>query len=248
MTLQCNLDSACIVLQSRKLERYFEEAEANPESKPGLQLSQSNGKTDKLLLLANLYTAGARYAYLGKLDDAMLSSTIVTTLVVPISTTVHSLGSLAWLGSAYLVGQSASQPVYSRLIEIYGRRAGLIDASRTFGIGTLVCGLATRWKWAFLIHVPFVFVAAVLVYFVVKVPTKRVDKSSIRRVDYLGCLTLVVALVLLLLALKRGKESCTVEKYTGAYNRATISRALCLVYLDRKELCVRIHHTGALAS
>ncbi|CZR65066.1 related to MFS multidrug transporter [Phialocephala subalpina] len=198
-----------------------------------------------------------------------IDSTIVATLLVPISTTFKSLGSLAWLGSAYLIGQAASQPLCGRLTEIFGRRAGLIVANSTFGIGTLICGLANNegqilfgralaglgggaiyavstfvgsdlvpvrkrgvitginnlcygagtglgglyggwlndvlgWKWAFLIQVPLIFVATVLVYFVVKVPTKKVDKSNIRRVDYLGCITLITALVLFLLGLNAG--------------------------------------------
>lgn len=195
--------------------------------------------------------------------------TAIATLLLPISTSFNSLGSLAWLGSAYLIGQAASQPLCGRLTEIFGRRAGLIVANSTFGIGTLICGLANQewelllgralaglgggaiyaistfvgsdlvpvrkrgvitginnlcygagtglggvyggwindtlgWKWAFLIQVPIVFVAAVLVFFVVKVPTKQVEKSNIRRVDYLGCVTLVAALVLFLLGLNAG--------------------------------------------
>ncbi|KAI9775353.1 MAG: hypothetical protein M1839_001269 [Geoglossum umbratile] len=198
-----------------------------------------------------------------------IDSTIVATLLVPISTSFKSLGSLAWLGSAYLIGQAASQPLCGRLTEIFGRRAGLVVANSTFGIGTLICGLASNewqilfgralaglgggavyaistfvgsdlvpvrkrgvitginnlcygvgtglgglyggwlndtlgWKWAFLIQVPLIFVASVLVFFVVKVPTKQVDKSNIRRVDYLGCFTLVTALVLFLLGLNAG--------------------------------------------
>jgi MFS family permease len=42
------------------------------------------------------------------------------------------------------------------------------------------------------------------VYFVVKVPTRQVDRSNIRRVDYLGIITLLAALVLFLLGLNAG--------------------------------------------
>jgi MFS family permease len=196
-------------------------------------------------------------------------STIVATLAVPISTSFNSLGSLSWIGSTYLIGQAASQPLCGRLTEIFGRRAGLVVANTIFGIGTLICGLAKGeaemllgrtvaglgggaiyaistfigsdlvpvkkrgvitginnvcygvgtgiggvyggwlndslgWKWAFLIQVPCIFVGTGLVFLVVKVPTKQVPKSNIRRVDYLGCFTLIVALVLFLLGLNAG--------------------------------------------
>ena len=51
---------------------------------------------------------------------------------------------------------------------------------------------------------PILFVATVLVFFILKVPTKQIKKSNIRRVDYLGCITLVTTLVLFLLGLNSG--------------------------------------------
>src|SRR5450432_455155 len=77
-------------------------------------------------------------------------STIVATLLVPISTSFQSLGSLAWLGSAYLIGNAASQPLCGRLTEIFSRRSGLIVANLTFAIGTLICGLAAQ-EWELLL-------------------------------------------------------------------------------------------------
>jgi MFS family permease len=204
-----------------------------------------------------------------ELTNTIADSTVIATLLVPISITFKSLGSLAWLGSAYLIAQAASQPLCGRLTEIFGRRAGLVVANVTFALGNLICGLAEQegvllfgravagfgggaiyaistfvgsdlvpvrkrgvitginnvvygvgtgvgglyggavnnwkgWKWAFYIQVPFVLFGTVLVYFVVKVPTKQVPRSNIRRVDYLGIFTLVAALVLFLLGLNAG--------------------------------------------
>lgn len=39
-----------------------------------------------------------------------IDSTIVATLLVPISTSFSSLKTLSWIGSAYLIGQSTTQP------------------------------------------------------------------------------------------------------------------------------------------
>lgn len=80
-----------------------------------------------------------------------------------------------------------------------------------FGIGMGLGGVfggwmndTLGWRWAFLIQVPFVVVSCILVIFTVKIPVKETDRSRIRRVDFLGALTLVLFLVLLLLGLNTG--------------------------------------------
>ncbi|KAF1809318.1 MFS multidrug transporter [Eremomyces bilateralis CBS 781.70] len=60
------------------------------------------------------------------------------------------------------------------------------------------------WRWAFLIQVPCVAVSGVLVAFTVNIPVKENNLSRIRRVDFLGAMTLVVSLTLLLLGLNSG--------------------------------------------
>lgn len=76
-----------------------------------------------------------------------------------------------------------------------------------FGLGGLLGGWINGlagWRVAFLIQVPFVIVGAVMVFFTVKVPIKPTTKSALKRVDYLGSLTLTCALVLFLLGLNTG--------------------------------------------
>lgn len=70
-------------------------------------------------------------------------------------------------------------------------------------LGGWIDGLA-GWRVAFLVQVPFVIVGAVMVFFTVKVPVKTTEKSALKRVDYLGSLTLTCALVLFLLGLNTG--------------------------------------------
>ena len=86
------------------------------------------------------------------------------------------------------------------------------------GIGNLAFGLGSSlggvfggwindvwsWRWAFLIQTPFIVVSAAIVFFTVKIPVKDTDKAPLRRVDFLGCFTLVMSLVLLLLGLNSG--------------------------------------------
>ncbi|RDW73450.1 MFS multidrug transporter-like protein [Coleophoma cylindrospora] len=75
------------------------------------------------------------------------------------------------------------------------------------GLGGLFGGWVNdQWGWrlAFLVQVPLVILSGILVYFVVRVPAKKSDKSALSRVDFLGSLTIVTTLVLLLLGLNSG--------------------------------------------
>ena len=53
---------------------------------------------------------------------------------------------LSWVGSAYLIGQSITQPLSGRLTDVFGRCAGLTFCNASFGLGTLLCGVATN-EW-----------------------------------------------------------------------------------------------------
>jgi MFS family permease len=93
------------------------------------------------------------------------------------------------------------------------RRRGLIQ-----GIGNLCYGSGAGlggifggwvndvwgWRAAFLSQVPFVVVSGVLVFFLVRIPPKKSDKSKLSRVDFLGSFTLLLTLILLLLGLNSG--------------------------------------------
>ena len=190
-------------------------------------------------------------------------------MLVPISSSFSSLKTLSWIGSAYLIGQSVTQPLSGRLTDIFGRRQGLLLCHVVFGLGTLLCGLAPSegvliagrtiaglgggamvticmfvlgdlvplrkrgvlqgignivvgagsgvggllggwinglagWRVAFLVQIPFLIVGGVMVFFIVKVPIRKTEKSALKRVDYLGSLTLTCALVLFLLGLNTG--------------------------------------------
>jgi MFS family permease len=74
---------------------------------------------------------------------AALDSTIIATLVTPISASFSSFSALSWLASAYLIANAACQPLSGRLTDIFSRRAGLLFSNIFFGIGTLICGLSS---------------------------------------------------------------------------------------------------------
>ncbi|KAJ5993607.1 hypothetical protein N7451_009331 [Penicillium sp. IBT 35674x] len=60
------------------------------------------------------------------------------------------------------------------------------------------------WRWAFLLQIPFLLISCILVAFKVNIPVKDSDKARIKRVDFLGAITLVLTLVTLLLGLNTG--------------------------------------------
>ncbi|EPS33800.1 hypothetical protein PDE_08762 [Penicillium oxalicum 114-2] len=60
------------------------------------------------------------------------------------------------------------------------------------------------WRWAFLLQIPFLVVSCILVIFTVDIPVKTTDTLRIKRVDFLGAITLVLTLVTLLMGLNTG--------------------------------------------
>lgn len=93
------------------------------------------------------------------------------------------------------------------------RRRGLWQGigNLAFGLGASLGGLfggwvndVWSWRWAFLIQIPFILISGTIIAFTVKIPVKETDKARVKRVDALGSLTLIAALVLLLLGLNSG--------------------------------------------
>lgn len=93
------------------------------------------------------------------------------------------------------------------------RRRGLWQ-----GIGNICYGLGSGlggvyggwiadtigWRFAFFSQVPFILISGCVVFFTVKIPVKETSTSRLKRVDFLGSITLVTTLVLLLLGLNSG--------------------------------------------
>lgn len=98
------------------------------------------------------------------------------------------------------------------------------------GIGNIVWGLGMGlggvfggyindtlgWRYAFLIQLPFIVVGGIWGVYMINVPIKESDTAKIKRVDFLGAITLVTALVLLLLGLNSGGN--VVPWYESRYN------------------------------
>jgi MFS family permease len=75
---------------------------------------------------------------------------MLATIAGPIATSLHSFGSLSWIATTYLIGLSVSQPLSGQISDLFGRRLGLVVALTIFAIGTLLCGLASKF-WVLLL-------------------------------------------------------------------------------------------------
>ena len=70
----------------------------------------------------------------------------MATLAAPIAISFNSLLLLAWLATAFLIGQAATQPLSGKLTDIFSRQSGFIVSSLIFTRGNIVCGFA-REQW-----------------------------------------------------------------------------------------------------
>ncbi|KAI4271017.1 MAG: hypothetical protein LQ337_006313 [Flavoplaca oasis] len=71
---------------------------------------------------------------------AGLDGTVMATLAAPVATSFNSLSLLAWLATAYLIGQAATQPLSGKLTDIFSREWGLVISNCFFALGNIVCG------------------------------------------------------------------------------------------------------------
>ncbi|KAG9554099.1 putative major facilitator superfamily transporter, partial [Aureobasidium melanogenum] len=73
---------------------------------------------------------------------AALDVTIITTALPTISEYFHSSAGYTWIGSAYLLGNASSVPLWGKISDIFGRKPILITANVLFLIGSLIAALA----------------------------------------------------------------------------------------------------------
>ena len=197
---------------------------------------------------------------------------MIATIAIPISTSLNAFSSFPWLTTTYLLGSTIAQAISGHLVDIFGRRKGLLVCYGLFALGTLLCGLAHTlstflagrvlqgigggavcsiiavvetdlipmekrplleglgnvcygvvlalggvygagfqksigWRWAFLVQVPVMVVDGAVVFAVVKVSDEKRDKSLHPRIDLVGMITLLAAVILFEFGLNTGSTS-----------------------------------------
>lgn len=70
---------------------------------------------------------------------AALDTTVVTALLSTIANDLDAIGLVAWIATAYLLLCSAMQPIFGKLLDIFGRRIMMFGCCITFGIGCAMC-------------------------------------------------------------------------------------------------------------
>ncbi|RKP08346.1 major facilitator superfamily domain-containing protein [Thamnocephalis sphaerospora] len=73
---------------------------------------------------------------------ATLNMTIVSTALPAISHQFNALSEAAWVGTAYMLTNTAFQPLYGRLSDVFGRKWAMFCAQIIFMGGSLGCGLS----------------------------------------------------------------------------------------------------------
>ena len=72
---------------------------------------------------------------------AFLDQSIVAAINGEIGSDLHALRNVSWIATAYFLSMSASQPLYGKLSDIFGRKPCLLFAYTMFGLGSLGCGI-----------------------------------------------------------------------------------------------------------
>ncbi|MFT4012515.1 MAG: MDR family MFS transporter [Paracoccus sp. (in: a-proteobacteria)] len=80
---------------------------------------------------------------------ATLDMQVVSTALPTIVGEFGAVERFGWIGSAYLLAQSAIMPVYGKLGDLFGRKYVMIFAVALFTLGSVLCGMA--WSMASLI-------------------------------------------------------------------------------------------------
>ncbi|EPQ60980.1 amino acid permease ScVBA-like protein, partial [Gloeophyllum trabeum ATCC 11539] len=79
---------------------------------------------------------------------ATTDSTVVSTSLPTIASDLRASHSqYTWVGVAYLLTQTACQPLYGRISDLVGRRCILYCSILIFALGSLLCGIAQNITW-----------------------------------------------------------------------------------------------------
>lgn len=71
----------------------------------------------------------------------------ITTAMPTMSTALSAGPSITWAETAYLLGQTALQPLYGRLSDITGRKSILLASIACTALGGLLCGFTRTPMW-----------------------------------------------------------------------------------------------------
>lgn len=102
----------------------------------GLTDMNGRSRTEVFIILAAMWVG----TFLAAADGS-----IVATILATVGSEFKVSKEVGWLGTSYLLTQTAFQPLYGRGADIFGRKTATLFASTVFGAGCLFCGLSTTF-------------------------------------------------------------------------------------------------------
>ncbi|KAF9036500.1 amino acid permease ScVBA-like protein [Hymenopellis radicata] len=110
-------------------------------------LASTVGDEDEVAATPSLSTTRLLAAHIGAALTLFLATTdanIVSTSLPTISREFNaSQTQYTWVAVAYMLTQTAFQPLYGRISELVGRKVLLFSSVSIFGLGSLLCGVST---------------------------------------------------------------------------------------------------------
>ncbi|RMY47500.1 hypothetical protein D0865_08626 [Hortaea werneckii] len=158
-------------------------------------------------------------------------ASLVMAVYAKVASEFNDLDSGSWLMSAYILAQCVAQPLYGKLSDLFGRKA-LLQLS------------------AFLIQVPFILLAIILVQLRLQMAEKGVESTErtwdkLKRIDFIGafflCSTLLaVCLILDLGGRKVGWTSQSILAFGGMAVLSAIGFVISALYAAEPILPLRL--------
>lgn len=72
---------------------------------------------------------------------AFLDQSIVAAINGEMGSDLHAMKNVSWIATAYFLTMTASQPLYGKFSDVFGRKPCLLFAYAMFGVGSLGCGV-----------------------------------------------------------------------------------------------------------
>ncbi|KAH9178675.1 amino acid permease ScVBA-like protein [Lactarius sanguifluus] len=112
---------------------------------------EANKKIDGPCHSQSLSTVRILLAHIGAALTLFLATTDATIVSTCLPTIIREFGGsqsdYTWIGVAYLLTQTACQPLYGRISDLTGRKCVLFSSILVFALGSLLCGAARDIKW-----------------------------------------------------------------------------------------------------
>ncbi|KAH7041591.1 major facilitator superfamily domain-containing protein [Microdochium trichocladiopsis] len=114
------------------------------EQTPLLRNPSESGQEDKSSWTKPKWFLLIQIALFSNVFLAGFDGTVTASTYSIISSEFHRSDLASWITTSYLLASTAVQPLYGRFSDVFGRRACLLFATASFGLGCLGCALSAN--------------------------------------------------------------------------------------------------------